>query len=617
MRLTAILAFGWWTQTLRCGSLAPRRSCGLLSVCKPRFLSTKRVLAATQGPYCVLQASVVEPPDAFEECWSSTSFSINPSEESPEINQVLQALNSPAPQSLYVLQRALARTTMWKQAFDACYHLIKFEYQIVVRRDASLRCQQTGVDWKAVPVESLVNQTQWTIVERPEDYQSTIQLVSCALKLVEDASERREAVDEARVAYFVQRARQHLDLTLGTDIRGRTCADTAFNLALVGVTDRDLYEKLTKITRLELERVASRPSRRGKDILQIVEKLAASGVRGGEAEVVYRLAAKCLGEKGHFLDVQNDLTTPKRFTLLSERPLLWLWRYSARLAKPSLQRAEDGSANNNVSRSNSQSTAWFGSFEDTQRPLVIDLGCGLGASLLGLASQPDGGLPGPLLVGSATWSDYNYVGGDLNPLTIRFAKGIATRWGLTDRLQYTVAATDCLLDEAFTNYPGRVTLILVQYPSPFRIDDDNVSIGNTQLPGSIESGFMITRSVMHKIATILQANVGARVLFQSNCEDVAIQLRDMATAEGLRCVPAPCPVRHITISNSNNNSTRFCWPQRTKKWIQQGGERPIGPEWWSKSLLPPNCISETEVACGLKGRPVHRCLLEATTGQVF
>jgi hypothetical protein len=34
-----------------------------------------------------------------------------------------------------------------------------------------------------------------------------------------------------------------------------------------------------------------------------------------------------------------------------------------------------------------------------------------------------------------------------------------------------------------------------------------------------------------------------------------------------------------------------------------GGERAIGPEWSSVSLLPARCTTETEVACELENTP--------------
>jgi SAM-dependent methyltransferase len=430
-------------------------------------------------------------------------------------------------------------------------------------------------------------------------YSSTIKFAIEALALVQKASQRQEPVDEEKFEQSVQKARERLYLTLGTDIRGRTCADTAYTLALSGVTDKGLYNALSKITMLELERVASRPTRRGKDILQIVEKLAASGAQGGDTDRAYRIAAESLTRKGPRVAAIQELAV-NRFSLLSERPLLWLWRFSSGLPKPrfienTLQLAAKTDAD-----------AWIQGFKDSSKPLVVDLGCGFGASLLGLASLSENPGSPSALHAMTNWSDCNYVGVDLSHLMIRFAKGIAARWGVSERLQYTVCPTESLLNQVHTNYPGRVALILVQYPSPYRMyDDEGGDQGNSQLPSNVESGFMISPFVMEQIARILKDSPDARLMCQSNCEDVAVRLRDMALQAGLRCIKARSPVESI--------STSTTLAKRTEKWIRQGGERPIGIEWSAVSLLPHGCSSETEVACCLKATPVHRCLWEYQT----
>ena len=520
-------------------------------------------------------------------CWTADSWSVNP-ENRTEVDRVLQALNSPAPQSYYVFQRALTIAPSWEQALKACYFLIKADYQFVGRNGAT--GAHVGVDWDAIPVTA-DPEPGWKVIPRPENPTNTIQIAKEALKVVEMASEKQEPVDENYIQRVVEQVKDRLDLTLGTDIRGRTCADTAFTLALAGVTDSELYDRLSRITLLELERVGMRKAKRGKDILQIVEKLAASGVEGGDAERSFRVAAKCLDKKGPQLDPnKDDLATPGRFGLLSARPLIWLWRYSASLAKPKIKPWTNTTATDE----------WITKFEDSTRPLVVDVGCGLGVSLLGLASLPcnKGSTENQAL--TLSWADCNFVGGDLSLVTTRFAQGIAHRWGLSSRLQYPMCSTDFLLDQILNDYPGRTGLIMVQFPTPYRLDD--TSIGNSQLPTDVESGFMIHPNVLAKIAQILAKHPGGRLLVQSNCEDVAVRIRDMAKKAGLR------PVEAVTARLESDDSSEL--PQRTRKWIERGGERALGPEWWAESVLPPKCSTETEVACVLKGTTVHRCLFE-------
>jgi SAM-dependent methyltransferase len=393
--------------------------------------------------------------------------------------------------------------------------------------------------------------------------------------------------------------------TLGTDIRGRTAADTAFTLALAGVTRESLYLTLTKIARLEFERVGKRPSRRSKDILQAVERLAAAGLKGAEVEEVYRVAADCLAaktEKKH-LDVVETLATPSNFDLLSPRPLLWLWRFSARQTKARNETStEEEVDHRTTSISKPDPTNWLHKYRDTSRPLIVDIGCGLGVSLLGLATLQSAGRAREAseLLGDVAIGDCNFLGGDLSGLTIRFGQGIATRWNLQDRLQYTYASAEDLLDQIDSLYPGPVALILIQFPTPYRLVEK--AGGNTQLPTDLNSGFMASERVMRQTAKLLKKSGGGHLLLQSNCEDVAVTMRNVATSGGMTCIDAVHPVASL------DDGGRL--PQRTQEWIRLGGERAIGPEWSSVSPLPARCTTETEVACELQNTPIHRCLME-------
>jgi hypothetical protein len=107
---------------------------------------------------------------------------------------------------------------------------------------------------------------------------------------------------------------------------------------------------------------------------------------------------------------------------------------------------------------------------------------------------------------------------------------------------------------------------------------------------------------MRQTAKLLKKSGGGHLLLQSNCEDVAVTMRNVATNVGMTCIDAVRPVTSL------DDGGRL--PQRTQEWIRLGGERAIGPEWSSVSLLPARCTTETEVACELENTPIHRCLME-------
>lgn len=58
-------------------------------------------------------------------------------------------------------------------------------------------------------------------------------------------------------------------------------------------------------------------------------------------------------------------------------------------------------------------------FADTSRPLVVDVGCGFGVSLLGLAAVEHGGGSS----GGRSGTKYNYLGCDLSSHCIAYASG--------------------------------------------------------------------------------------------------------------------------------------------------------------------------------------------------
>jgi SAM-dependent methyltransferase len=571
---------------------------------RPQTFPAGKSLSQLRPFSCI--GAKVEDTDPLEECWKANTWSMNPLNYSA-VDQVLQRLHSPAPQSLYVIDRALrlaqestTATESLGSTLEACAYLIKPGYHFVTRKGITRPVLIPGKDWNVTSSTEPVASGWTTVNTIPGD--NTLQIASKVLSLVMAASQAQTPVDEVEIDHLVDLCEQRLFTTLGTDIRGRTAADTAFTLALAGVTRESLYLTLTKIARLEFERVGKRPSRRSKDILQAIERLAAAGLKGAEVEEVYRVAADCLAaktEKKH-MDVVETLATPSDFDLLSPRPLLWLWRFSARQTKARNETSTEDEVDHRVT--SISKSDWLHKYSDTSRPLIVDIGCGLGVSLLGLATLQSAGRAKEAsdLLGDVAIGDCNYLGGDLSGLATRFGQGIATRWNLQDKLQYTYASAEDLLNQIDAVYPGPVALILIQFPTPYRLVGKEV--GNTQLPTDLNSGFMANESVMRQTAKLLKKSGGGHLLLQSNCEDVAVTMRNVATNVGMTCIDAVRPV--ISLDDGER------LPQRTQEWIRLGGERAIGPGWSSVSPLPARCTTETEVACELQNTPIHRCLMK-------
>lgn len=539
--------------------------------------------------------------DPFIDCWKANSWSVNPYGDET-IDGILQSLHSPAPQSFFVLQRSLNmtkgdRSGTVESALASCRYLLKDRYHfIVVRescRDAGVAIQP-GIDWNVLTNTSEVPSNWKAVSDGSTSAQSLIQIANEILGHVSWSSELQCPIDECFIDRLLDCMEDRLHITLGTDIRGRTSADTAFTLALAGVSRQTLYRDLVRIAGLEMNRVRKRTSRRAKDVAHMAEKLAAAGLKGKEVEDVYRVSAGVLGFKGATYDIVESMKTPEKFDMLCPRPLMWLWRSSSKQVKPRqvLREAEEGieSVYSQVKLDN---------FKDCGRPLVVDIGCGLGVSLIGLASRSsfhEDDYSSNLLP-TTKFSECNFIGGDLSQMAIRFGRGISKRWGLADRLHYTYASAEHLVGNITEIYPGYVALVLIQFPSPFILEGKK--IGNTQLPSGPDCGFMVTESLMANVAHLLQ-NSGGRLLLQSNCEDVAVHMKEMAVRCGLAVIAADDPVTDPQTEGL---------PQRTMDWIGSGGTRAVGPEWSRTALLPYRCATETEIACEIKGTPVHRCLL--------
>ena len=420
------------------------------------------------------------------------------------------------------------------------------------------------------------------------------------------------------------------------DLRGRKAADAAFWFSLAGVADTDLFILLTRVCVKELQRFGERPSCRAKDVRGIVERLAAAGVR--DDPVLQKVALQCMESKSTIAteNGETNIDYSILFDLHSDYCSLMIWKFSTRQRKqrsflltaakhwderhdtgsldPTISLADDDKDDTDSGRNGNKPSyqPWDAVFADPTRKLVVDVGCGMGVSALGLSS-----LDGNSKITTAIdhdWSSYNYVGVDLSQIGIGYAKGITRRWGIEERTAFVVDSAENLLEHA-KQYTGPIELVMIQFPTPYRLipsptgtalndsNDDVIKGGNSQLPTSAVDGFMVTPYLLKLAADLLQGSDGkpsGKLILQSNCEDVAVWMRDVAINQaGFEIVRLENEVETI-----QGTPTR-----RTMNWIAMGGERALGPGWSSEPLLPRKGRTETEIACILNNTPVHRCML--------
>ena len=398
-------------------------------------------------------------------------------------------------------------------------------------------------------------------------------------------------------------------MTMGSDLRGRTSADAIFQLALSGVEkNHQVFDSFIDVGIYELLRVGSRSSFQSKYILQMIEKFAASGIENARMMRFYKIAGELLKAK-NFRD-QNliDSLLNQRFGMHCDRPLLWLWRYSARQAKISSKK---------ISITTHQKNDWKCHFKNADRDLIVDIGCGMCASILNLSSKSklcNDSLPHPLLSG-IEWANCNYAGTDLNQKFIAYGKGVLSRRDkdCRDRVHLcSVPALKFLSD--LQAYPGKVKLISIHFPTPYKID---IEKGNPQLPNMEQGGFMITYEVANEISLLMKKHRSI-FLFQTKCEDVAIYTKNLMSKvdKNISCVPCPNHIKSINKLYHSNNGV----PQRVKKWMadidERGFERAEGKNWSSVSLLPMFGRPETELNCEYQNTVVHRCLFEYHDNQI-
>ena len=351
------------------------------------------------------------------------------------------------------------------------------------------------------------------------------------------------------------------------EMQGRKYADAAFSFALAGVKNTTLFELLTTGATNELLRYGHRSSCRIIDILQVVEKLAAAGIQDQRC---YLVAAELLKRKGNEQNHQQGetsiaLLSSGEYLLFADRPLLWLWRYASNTHKHGLQfdRNVNGTVSSSTSSAIKKDVVHLPVFRDNTLPLIVDIGCGYGVSLLGLGYYQQA-KQAQTQRKNGEGIEYNYLGCDMSPTSIGYAQSITARWNLEDTTQFLEMDAEGMLSMLAT-YPGTIRGIHLQFPTPYKfealssdIDNERSSVGNAQLPKEM-STFMLTPRVVELCRLLLNsrsvrpsrpndddARIGVKaidnedenciahehgyLLLQSNVEDVAVTMKNIVLA---------------------------------------------------------------------------------------
>ncbi|CAE7242621.1 unnamed protein product [Symbiodinium sp. KB8] len=361
---------------------------------------------------------------------------------------------------------------------------------------------------------------------------------------------------------------------------GRQAADLAIVLALAGCADQSLFEELGSITKKEIDRVA------GKSALitmqQIVEKCAAAGYRQCDYPQLFHAGLSALQR----LNCPNSsgLTDLKKgvYSLHSERPLRWLFRHATRQGRKSIPPVEAADLSESVKELNSGTQS-----------LVVDLGCGFGVSSLGLAV-----------------SGFGVLAVDASAHCVGFARSMAKRWRLSPRkLGIVHADAEQALLTVTKEYLGDVSWVLINFPTPFANLESNgtdaFSSGNSHLPRSISCDDFMANKRMIQAARdcLLKRGGNGMLLVQSNVEDLAVSLRDLAEADGWEAVVDGSLGPEVSKDHASWRS------RRQQQHELRGGGRALGPGWLASSPLPRLATTETEAHYMAEQMSIHRAAL--------
>lgn len=132
------------------------------------------------------------------------------------------------------------------------------------------------------------------------------------------------------------------------------------------------------------------------------------------------------------------------YSLHSPRPLLWLYRHATRQGRrcipPKASKVHEALAK----------------LSESSKPLVIDLGCGFGASSLGLAQH----------------GQHAVLAVDASAHCINYATALSRRWQLHD-----VAFVQCAAEEALAAASGmKVEWMLINFPTPFAVQSNRTGL---------------------------------------------------------------------------------------------------------------------------------------------
>ncbi|KAL3789449.1 hypothetical protein ACHAW5_009693 [Stephanodiscus triporus] len=161
-----------------------------------------------------------------------------------------------------------------------------------------------------------------------------------------------------------------------------------------------------------------------------------------------------------------------------------------------------------------------------------------------------------------------------------------------------------ILIEATEFYTGGTALIMINFPSPYRLRE--TGSGNSQLPSMSSNQFMAMKAILGLISRLLsksEYNFGDSFFF---FQTIAVMMFNECLALGtMEYVKCKNPMKDIDLQYKNSKR-----PKRVDEWLTSAplAERAEGAMYSSKPFLPRAGRAETEVQCIHENIVVHRFL---------
>lgn len=552
--------------------------------------------------------------------------------ESFEMDRLLKSLKTPAHHALYTIHHAFQHCKDVQEALLHCHHLVKPDYSLIFDQNSSNEFRKHvekshGKDAMSIDDSLLLPGLYFHTNQRSKGnpllegwnqiYGKKAMSTKKILQRLTSVSKSGKSQASSKTISILKELYNHLFTSLGTDVRDGT-ADIALTLSMIPIHTEEeatqmntIMDVLTHVAALEIERRSMKISRRSVEILMIVEKLAAAGCEGIYMDKALYAARLALPNSQNYDTITKDtLDSLMTLNLWSSRSLLWLWRKGHVFHKVTEKDFNTALTLEDLCRHPPL-------FDDPTLPLVVDVGCGLGISLLGLAC--DSGESRGKYQLDLNWTEYNYLGSDLSLTAIQWANALALRRGISKRCKFVHACTETVL-EYLNRMKIDVKLILLQFPTPYRLQGETSLEHEKKGPGCNEKlplgpedpTFMANETILRQMVTILGSHKDVDqkryILLQSNCEDVALNIYDSLIALGLKA---------LNIEKSRISFDEQTISSRTKSWLEiqrmtsdssVNIRRAAGYHWADEPLIPVR--TETEVSSEYQSTPVHRCVFK-------